>query len=54
MISALIQIVFGWILMEMVPKWLKLPKILSVVLKILGILIIIRAVVYFALSLFGL
>lgn len=54
MISALIQIVLGWLLMEQVPKWIKLPKILQVVLKIIGILIIVRAIAYFVISLLGL
>ena len=54
MIGALIQIVFGWLLVEKVPRWIKLPKVLQVVMKIIGRLIIVRAGVYFVKSLLGL
>lgn len=47
MINALIhtavRILIGWILIEYVPKWLSLKSIINTIIKVIGVLIIISA-----------
>lgn len=47
MINALIhtavRILIGWLLIERVPAWLNIRGIVATILKIIGVLIIIRA-----------
>ncbi len=47
MINALIhtavRIIIGWLLIERVPAWLKIRGIVATILKIIGVLIIISA-----------
>lgn len=42
-ISTLIQCLIGWILIERVPAWLKITGFIGTIVKIIGILIILRA-----------
>jgi len=44
-ISTLIQCLVGWILIEKVPAWLKISGFFATIIKIIGILVIIRALV---------
>lgn len=47
MISALIhtaiRIIIGWILIDKVPSWLNLSGIIATIIKVIGVLIIISA-----------
>ena len=43
LISTAIKILIGWILIEKVPYWLKLNGIIATIVKVIGVLIIISA-----------
>lgn len=43
LISTAVQILIGWILIDKVPAWLGLSGIIATIIKIIGILIIINA-----------
>lgn len=45
LISTLIQCLVGWLLIEKVPAWLKISGFFATIVKIIGILIIIRALI---------
>lgn len=45
LISTVIQCLVGWIIIEKVPEWLRLTGIFATIIKIIGILIIIRALI---------
>lgn len=42
-ISTLVKIVIGWILIDKVPSWLNLRGIIATIIKVIGVLIIISA-----------
>ena len=50
MIDALIQtavrILIGWLLIDRVPAWLNIRGIVATILKVIGVLIIISALLY--------
>lgn len=43
LISAVIRILIGWILIDKVPSWLNLSGIIATIIKVIGVLIIISA-----------
>lgn len=43
LISTLVHILIGWILIEYVPKWLKLRGVIEMIVKVIGVLIIISS-----------
>ena len=43
LISTAVKILIGWILIDKVPSWLNLSGIISTVIKVIGVLIIISA-----------
>ncbi len=43
LISTAVKILIGWILIDKVPGWLNLNGIISTIIKVIGILIIISA-----------
>lgn len=43
LISTAIRILIGWILIDRVPTWLSLRGIISTIIKVIGVLIIISA-----------
>lgn len=43
LISTAVKILIGWILIDKVPSWLNLRGIIATVIKVIGILIIISA-----------
>lgn len=43
LISTAIRILIGWLLIEKVPYWLNLSGIISIIIKVIGVLIIISA-----------
>lgn len=43
LISTLVRILIGWILIDKVPTWLGLKGIISTIVKVIGVLIIISA-----------
>ena len=43
LISTAIRILIGWILIDKVPLWLNLSGIIAVIVKVIGVLIIISA-----------
>ena len=45
LISLCIQILVGWILIQKVPNWLNIKGLFATVVKIIGVLIIIRAII---------
>lgn len=44
-ISTLIQCLVGWLLIEKVPAWLNIRGVFATIVKIIGILIILRALI---------
>ena len=46
LISTAVQILIGWILIDKVPAWLGLSGIIATIIKIIGILIIINALLF--------
>lgn len=44
-ISTMIQCLVGWLLIEKVPSWLKIKGVIATVVKIIGVLIILRALI---------
>ena len=42
-ISTLVKIVIGWICIDRIPTWLGLSGILATIIKVIGVLIIISA-----------
>lgn len=42
-ISTVIRVLIGWILIDKVPYWLKLGRNFTIVIKVIGVLIIISA-----------
>ena len=44
LIGTCVQIVIGWILFDRVPGWLKVTGIIATVIKVIGVLIIVRAI----------
>lgn len=44
-ISTLIQCLVGWLLIEKVPAWLKISGVFATIVKIIGVLIILRALI---------
>ena len=44
-ISTLIQCLVGWLLIEKVPAWIKISGFFATVVKIIGVLIILRALI---------
>lgn len=45
LISTLIQCLVGWLLIEKVPAWIKISGFFATVVKIIGVLIILRALI---------
>lgn len=43
LISTAIRILIGWILIDKVPSWLNLSGIIATIIKVIGVLIIISA-----------
>lgn len=43
LISTAVKILIGWILIEKVPSWLNLSGIIATIIKVIGVLIIISA-----------
>ena len=43
LISTAVKILIGWILIDKVPFWLNLSGIIATIIKVIGVLIIIRA-----------
>ncbi len=43
LISTAVRILIGWLLIEKVPYWLNLSGIISVIIKVIGVLMIISA-----------
>lgn len=43
LIHTAVRILIGWILIEYVPQWLNLKGIINTIIKIIGVLIIISA-----------
>lgn len=43
LIHTAVRILIGWILIEYVPKWLSLKGIINTIIKVIGVLIIISA-----------
>lgn len=43
LISTLVRVLIGWILIEKVPAWLGLRGIIGTIVKVIGVLIIISA-----------
>ena len=44
-ISTLIQCLVGWLLIEKIPVWLKIRGFFATIVKIIGVLIILRALI---------
>ncbi len=44
-ISTLIQCLVGWLLIEKVPAWINIRGVFATIVKIIGVLIIIRALI---------
>jgi amino acid permease len=42
-ISTLIQCLIGWLLIDKVPVWLKISGLFATIIKVIGVLVIIRA-----------
>lgn len=43
LISTVVKILIGWILIDKVPSWLNLSGIIATIIKVIGVLIIISA-----------
>lgn len=43
LISTIVRILIGWILIDKVPLWLNLSGIIATIIKVIGVLIIISA-----------
>lgn len=43
LISTAVKILIGWILIDKVPSWLNLSGIIATIIKVIGVLIIISA-----------
>lgn len=43
MIGTLVRILIGWILIDKVPTWLGLSGIIAMIIKVIGVLIILSA-----------
>lgn len=43
LISTAVKILIGWILIDKVPSWLNLSGIIAAIIKVIGVLIIISA-----------
>lgn len=43
LISTAVKILIGWILIDKVPTWLNLRGIIAIIIKVIGVLIIISA-----------
>ena len=46
LIHTAIRILIGWLLIERVPVWLNIRGIVATILKVIGVLIIISALLY--------
>lgn len=46
LISTAVQILIGWIVLDKVPSWLNLRGIISTIIKVIGVLIIISALLH--------
>ena len=44
-IGTLIQCLVGWLLIEKVPAWLNIKGVFATIVKIIGVLIILRALI---------
>ncbi len=44
LISTLIQCLIGWLFIDKIPEWLKVSGVIAMILRIVGILIILRAI----------
>lgn len=44
LISTIVEIIIGWILIQRVPYWLDLRGIIATIVKVIGVLIIIGAI----------
>lgn len=44
-ISTLIQCLVGWIFIKKIPEWINMPDLFATILKIIGVIIIIRALI---------
>lgn len=44
-INTLIQCLVGWLLIERLPAWLKINGVIATIVKIIGVLIILRALI---------
>lgn len=44
-ISTLIQCLVGWLFIEKVPLWLRIKGVFATVVKVIGVLIILRALI---------
>ena len=44
-ISTLVQCLVGWLLIAKVPGWLSLRGVIATIIKVIGVLVIIRALV---------
>lgn len=47
MISLLIQCLLGWLLIDKIPAWLGITGTFALIIRIIGVLIIIRALLTF-------
>ena len=45
LIGTLIQCLVGWLLIEKVPSWLKISGFFATIVKVIGILVILRALI---------
>lgn len=43
LISTAVRILIGWLLVEYVPKWLSLKGIINTIIKVIGVLFILSA-----------
>lgn len=43
LISTAVRILIGWILIDKVPKWLNLDGVIAIIIKVIGILVILSA-----------
>ena len=46
LIHTAVRILIGWLLIDRVPAWLKIRGIVATILKVIGVLIIISALLY--------
>ncbi len=46
LINTAVKILIGWVLIDKVPSWLSLRGIIATIIKVIGVLIIVSALLY--------